>query len=164
MSCSPSCQCMASAARQGTAISSATLDHISGLNLEAVSYFRERNRVKREFEGMSRGKGKLADGVLPLVKSCELVLALFVPFAASFKVILIVKPTANCAASWKSLGNVFPLHSTAPKLDDQRVLFGGPLALLLGWRLCWVRRHAALATRAAAGEGIGWCFRLCSTR
>lgn len=33
MSASPSCQCMASAARQGTAISSATLDHISGLNL-----------------------------------------------------------------------------------------------------------------------------------
>jgi hypothetical protein len=33
MSASPSCQCIASAARQGTAISSATLDHISGLNL-----------------------------------------------------------------------------------------------------------------------------------
>lgn len=33
MSASPSCQCMASAARHGTAISSATLDQISGLNL-----------------------------------------------------------------------------------------------------------------------------------
>jgi hypothetical protein len=33
MSASPSCQCMASAARHGTPISSATLDHISGLNL-----------------------------------------------------------------------------------------------------------------------------------
>jgi hypothetical protein len=33
MSASPSAQCIASAARQGTAISSATLDHISGLNL-----------------------------------------------------------------------------------------------------------------------------------
>lgn len=33
ISCSPSCQCMASAARQGMAISSATLDHISALNL-----------------------------------------------------------------------------------------------------------------------------------
>jgi hypothetical protein len=33
MSASPSCQCIASAARHGTAISSATLDHISGLNL-----------------------------------------------------------------------------------------------------------------------------------
>lgn len=33
ISCSPSCQCMASAARQGIAISSATLDHISALNL-----------------------------------------------------------------------------------------------------------------------------------
>jgi len=33
MSASPSCQCMASAARHGTAISSATLAHISGLNL-----------------------------------------------------------------------------------------------------------------------------------
>ena len=33
ISCSPSCQCMASAALQGIAISSATLDHISALNL-----------------------------------------------------------------------------------------------------------------------------------
>jgi hypothetical protein len=33
ISASPSCQCIASAARQGTAISSATFDHISGLNL-----------------------------------------------------------------------------------------------------------------------------------
>ncbi len=33
ISASPSCQCMASAARQGTCISSATLCHISGLNL-----------------------------------------------------------------------------------------------------------------------------------
>lgn len=33
ISCSPSCQCMASAARHGMAISSATLDHISALNL-----------------------------------------------------------------------------------------------------------------------------------
>lgn len=37
MSASPSCQCIASAALQGTAISSATLDHISGLNLSGVS-------------------------------------------------------------------------------------------------------------------------------
>lgn len=33
ISASPSCQCMASAALHGTAISSATLAHISGLNL-----------------------------------------------------------------------------------------------------------------------------------
>ena len=33
MSCSPSCQCIASAARQGIAISSAILGHISCLNL-----------------------------------------------------------------------------------------------------------------------------------
>ncbi len=33
ISCSPSCQCIASAARQGIAISSAIFDHISGLNL-----------------------------------------------------------------------------------------------------------------------------------
>lgn len=37
ISCSPSCQCMASAARHGMAISSATLDHISALNLVEVS-------------------------------------------------------------------------------------------------------------------------------
>lgn len=33
ISCSPSCQCMASAARHGIAISSATFAHISALNL-----------------------------------------------------------------------------------------------------------------------------------
>lgn len=33
ISCSPNCQCIASAARHGMAISSATLDHISALNL-----------------------------------------------------------------------------------------------------------------------------------
>lgn len=33
ISCSPNCQCIASAARQGMAISSATFDHISALNL-----------------------------------------------------------------------------------------------------------------------------------
>jgi hypothetical protein len=33
ISCSPSCQCMASAARHGMAISSATFAHISALNL-----------------------------------------------------------------------------------------------------------------------------------
>jgi len=34
ISCSPICQCMASTARQGIAISSATLDHISARNLQ----------------------------------------------------------------------------------------------------------------------------------
>lgn len=33
MSVSPNCQCIASAARHGSCISSATLAHISGLNL-----------------------------------------------------------------------------------------------------------------------------------
>lgn len=33
ISCSPNCQCIASAARHGIAISSATFDHISALNL-----------------------------------------------------------------------------------------------------------------------------------
>lgn len=33
ISCSPSCQCIASAALHGIAISSATFDHISALNL-----------------------------------------------------------------------------------------------------------------------------------
>jgi hypothetical protein len=33
ISCSPICQCMASAARQGMAISSAMRDHMSALNL-----------------------------------------------------------------------------------------------------------------------------------
>lgn len=38
ISCSPNCQCMASAARQGIAISSATFDHISALNLRVLGY------------------------------------------------------------------------------------------------------------------------------
>lgn len=37
ISCSPSCQCIASAARHGMAISSATFAHISALNLVLVS-------------------------------------------------------------------------------------------------------------------------------
>lgn len=37
MSASPKAQCIASAALHGTASSSATLDHISGLNLRLVS-------------------------------------------------------------------------------------------------------------------------------
>lgn len=37
MSASPSCQCMASAARHGTCISSAIFAHISGLSLACVS-------------------------------------------------------------------------------------------------------------------------------
>lgn len=36
ISCSPICQCIASAARQGIDISSAILDHMSALNLEGV--------------------------------------------------------------------------------------------------------------------------------
>lgn len=38
ISCSPSCQCIASAARHGIAISSATLDHISALNLVLLAF------------------------------------------------------------------------------------------------------------------------------
>lgn len=37
MSCSPICQCMASAARHGMDISSAILDHMSALNLMYLS-------------------------------------------------------------------------------------------------------------------------------
>jgi hypothetical protein len=36
ISCSPSCQCIASAARHGIAISSATFAHISALNLYSL--------------------------------------------------------------------------------------------------------------------------------
>jgi len=50
MSASPSCQCIASAARHGTAISSATLDHISGLNLVF--------KVSSVFGEQDKGNGK----------------------------------------------------------------------------------------------------------
>ena len=36
ISCSPSCQCLASAARHGIDVSSATFDDISGLNLRRL--------------------------------------------------------------------------------------------------------------------------------
>lgn len=38
ISCSPSCQCIASAARHGMAISSATFAHISALNLFSLVF------------------------------------------------------------------------------------------------------------------------------
>lgn len=62
MSASPSCQCMASAARHGTCISSATLAHISGLNLQlrkatrvskspALAFSRDRESCIEHFDG-----------------------------------------------------------------------------------------------------------------
>jgi hypothetical protein len=49
ISASPSCQCIASAARQGTAISSATFDHISGLNLKDSVSILESKRARGSF-------------------------------------------------------------------------------------------------------------------
>lgn len=149
MSASPSCQCIASAARHGTAISSATLDHISGLNLEV--------NVSTVFGKISRGRessSKMREiWVIPLVKSRQLVLPLFIPFASSLQIVLVMQPAANSATSWKSLGDVFPLHTTPSQINDQGIFFRCPLALLFSWRFCWMGRHAALATPSWARVG-----------
>lgn len=96
---------MASAARQGTCISSATFAHMSGLNLIVkVSVFL-----------------LLANCVLfnqPFVEPCELVLSLFVPLAPPFQVILVMKSATDGAASRQPLRNVLPFHAAASQLDD----------------------------------------------
>ncbi len=144
ISASPSCQCIASAARHGTAISSATFDHISGLNLDQQVSF-------GQFDSVEDSSVR----ALPLIESCKLVLPFFIPFTSSLEVVLIMQPATDSTTSGKSLGDVFPLHSTSSQINDQSIFLCRPLALLLSWRFCWMGRHAALPTGATTGEGIG---------
>lgn len=151
MSASPNCQCIASAARHGIAISSATLAHISGLNLKARKSVRfPSKKLYRKYKSL-----------LPLIKSCQFVLSLLVPLASALQVVLVMQATANGTASRQSPGNILPLHSPSPQINDQCILVRRPLALLLGRRLGWVRRHTAFsrgvedAAAAVAGKSIG---------
>jgi len=57
-------------------------------------------------------------GFEPLVKSRELVFALFIPLAAALEIILVVETAADGAAAGKALGDVVPFHATAAKLYD----------------------------------------------
>lgn len=91
----------------------------------------------------------LKDG-LPLVKSGELVLLLFVPLGAAFEIVLEAKATADRAATRKMLGNVFPLHAVAAQFDDRRVLIRSPFRLLLlRRRRCRMRRSMAFVARSS---------------
>lgn len=71
MSCSPSCQCIASTARHGISISCATLAHISALNL-----FSRRQRLSTNQN--SRDEMDEMD-YSPLVQACKPILTVFIP-------------------------------------------------------------------------------------
>lgn len=61
---------------------------------------------------------------IPLVQPSKLVLALFIPLASSFKVVLVVKSAADCISARYSLRNILPLHATSPELDDECSILG----------------------------------------
>lgn len=84
---------------------------------------------------------------IPLIEPSKLILAFLIPLTASLEIVLVVKPTADGTASWKSLGNILPLHASPAEFDDDGILFGRPLALFLD-RLVWnVRCHTAPIAR-----------------
>lgn len=87
ISCSPSCQCMASAARHGMAISSATLDHISALNLE----------IQCELGPLCATS--LGFILLPFIQPSQFVFLIFIPLASSFQIILIMKSATDRTAA-----------------------------------------------------------------
>lgn len=123
ISCSPICQCIASAARHGIDISSAILDHMSALNLRPSQSARS---------GTTRCRARLPN--IPLVQPCKLILTIFVPLTPSLEIVLVVQATADCASSWQMLTDVLPLHSVPTELDDLCVFLWRPLGLLFGRR------------------------------
>lgn len=84
---------------------------------------------------------------IPLIEPSELILAFLIPLTASFEIVLVVKPTADGTASRKSLGNIFPLHTSPTELDNDGILLGRPFALFLDWLVWNVRCHTAPITR-----------------
>ena len=130
ISCSPICQCMASAARQGIDISSAIFAHMSPLNLKV--------RFDQQSESSVTRSGVTSRSI-PLVQPRKLVLTIFVPFASSFKIILVVQTATDGASSGQMLADVLPFHTLPTKLNNLRVFLGRPFGLLLGRRLPWVR-------------------------
>jgi len=94
ISCSPICQCMASAARHGMAISSAILAHISALNLQRDSQqCSRRTPVSPECGTTRSGATRMSKSNIPFVQPGELVLTVFVPFTPSLKIILVMEST-----------------------------------------------------------------------
>ena len=63
-----------------------------------------------------------------------------------------MEAAADGAPAWEALRDIVPFHAVAPKLDDEGILFGRPLALLFRRGLGRVRRHAALPA-SAPGTG-----------
>ena len=121
ISCSPICQCMASAARHGKVISSAIFAHISALNLEeGISLLHKIPSCATFID-------------IPFVQPGELILAILVPFAPAFKVVLVVEATADGTSTWELLAYVFLLHVVAAEFDDLRIFLRRPFRLLLGW-------------------------------
>ena len=117
ISCSPSCQCIDSAERQGMPISVATFCHIWSLNLFHRQHVFLRRRLRQHIPG---------------VQPCELVLLLFVPDGTLLEVVLVAQAAGDGAPSGQTLCNVVPLHSLATQLNGEVVLLGRPLGLLLG--------------------------------
>lgn len=94
ISCSPICQCMASAARQGMAISSAILAHMSALNLQRDSQQPSRITPVSPGCGTTRsGATRMSKSNIPFVQPGELILTVFVPFTPSLEIILVMQST-----------------------------------------------------------------------
>lgn len=98
--------------------------------------------------GAGREGKKGGGGSLPLVQPRKLIFAFLVPLAASLEVVLVVKAATDGAPAREALRDVVPFHAAAPKFDNESVLLGRPLALLLGRGLGRVWRHAALSSAA----------------
>ena len=118
MSFSPICQCIASAARHGMAISSAILAHMSALNLSRVSIW----------------AGHTTELSVPFVQPSKLILTIFVPLTTPFEVVLVMKTTRDGTSTRKMFADVLPLHSIPAELDNLCIFIRRPFGLLLCWR------------------------------
>lgn len=152
MSSSPRCQCIASAARQGTFISAASLDHISRLNLGGLSQLSCMKRGEREAEHLNWMSGRAQEEFIPFIQPRKFIPALLIPIHPPLLIVLIVKAAAGSAPSWKPVRNIIPLHPTASQPDEQRRVLSWPRSEPLRGRLCWVGWHTALPTSSTTGS------------
>ena len=60
---------------------------------------------------------------IPFVQPCELVLTVFVPFAAPLEVILIVQSATDSASSRKVLADILPFHALTSESYDLGIFF-----------------------------------------
>ena len=111
ISCSPRCQCMASTARQGMLISSATFDHISALNL--IHYVTMLQSPKlRDITSHS-----MVTGVVRTEKTFHITepvgLSSVHPICIVARGNSVMKPAAGSAPSQQSSADILPLLSLA---------------------------------------------------